>query len=125
MIMDDADATTVRFLRMMRATLREEKVGEDTLGRTVELARAWGTSEAADAQLRAALRRLHGESPDSGDPRQVADECVGLDPDGVPDPATAARGRAIGRFAANARRLREGEIGPAEFDRIVGEGREG
>lgn len=122
MIMDDADATTVRFLRMMRAALREEKPGEDTLGRTVELARAWGTSEAADARLRAALRRLHGEAPDPDDPRQVADECADLDPDGVPDPGAAARGRAIGRFAANARRLREGQIGPAEFDQAVGEG---
>ncbi|MGW4500421.1 hypothetical protein ACWENR_17625 [Micromonospora sp. NPDC004336] len=125
MIMDDSDATTVRFLRMMRATLREEKVGEDTLGRTVELARDWGTSGAADARLRAALRRLHGESPDPDDPRQVADECAGLDPGDDPDPGAAARGRAIGRFAANARRLREGEIGPDEFDRITGEGRAG
>ncbi|MBQ1046762.1 MULTISPECIES: hypothetical protein [unclassified Micromonospora] len=46
---------TVRFLRMMSA----EQVGDDSLGRTVELARQWwGT---ADDRLADALRELHGE----------------------------------------------------------------
>ncbi|MFG1717698.1 hypothetical protein ACGFLT_13800 [Micromonospora chalcea] len=50
---------TVRFLRMMSAELHTERVGDDSLGRTVELARQWwGT---ADDRLADALRELHGE----------------------------------------------------------------
>jgi hypothetical protein len=117
MIADDSDAVTVSFLSMMRAVLRAERAGEDSLGRTVELARRWwGT---ADAQLASALRELHDEPVDTGDPRQVADEVTAL---GVanglispPSPHSAA----IGRFAANARRLRNGELSPAEFDEIM------
>ncbi|MCW3845381.1 hypothetical protein ONA70_35495, partial [Micromonospora yasonensis] len=79
MIADDSDAVTVTFLSMMRAVLRAEKVGEDSLGRTVELARRWwGTGDAADAQLAAALRESHGEPVDVDDPRQVADEATTL-----------------------------------------------
>ncbi|MER7994020.1 hypothetical protein [Micromonospora chalcea] len=50
---------TVRFLRMMSAELHAERAGDDSLGRTVELARQWwGT---ADDRLADALRELHGE----------------------------------------------------------------
>ncbi|MFE9689416.1 hypothetical protein [Micromonospora sp. NPDC005806] len=120
MIADDFDAVTVTFLSMMRAVLRAEKVGQDTLGRTVELARRWwGTGDAADGQLAAALRELHGEPVDTDDTRQVADEVTALAAEGgllsPPDP----RGAAIGRFAANARRLRTGELTPAEFDELM------
>lgn len=122
MIADDSDAVTVTFLSMMRAVLRAEKVGEDSLGRTVELARRWwGTS---DAQLAAALRALHGEPVDVDDPRQVADEATALGVESglvtPPDP----RGAGIARFAANARRLRTGEITPAEFHEIMDAGDE-
>lgn len=59
MIADDSDAVTVRFLRMMRAEIGAERVGEDSLGRTADLARRWwGTG---DARLADALRDLHGE----------------------------------------------------------------
>ncbi|MEU6078319.1 hypothetical protein [Micromonospora sp. NPDC047074] len=75
MIMDDADAVTVRFLMMMRAALRDEQPGEGTLGRTVELAGAWGTGAAADARLHAELGRLHGDCPDD-DPRWAADRLM-------------------------------------------------
>ncbi|MGB2572150.1 hypothetical protein ACPFP2_27445 [Micromonospora citrea] len=101
MIADDADALAVTFQLMMRAALRAERPGEDTLGRTVELARHWGAGPAADAELAAALRRLHGE------PEPAEDEDV------------SARGAAIGRFAANARRLRRQEITSGEFDQIM------
>jgi hypothetical protein len=75
MIADDADATTVTFLSMMRAVLRAEKAGEDSLGRTVELARRWwGAGDEADAQLAVALRELHGEPAGPDGPRQIADE---------------------------------------------------
>ncbi|MEU1847654.1 hypothetical protein [Micromonospora sediminicola] len=107
MIADDSDAVTVVFLRMMRAELRAERVGEDSLGRTVELARRWwGT---ADARLADALRELHAEPVDDTDPSASAAA-------GPPD----QRGAALARFAANARRLRTGEISPAEFDEIMG-----
>ncbi|MFI7071735.1 hypothetical protein [Micromonospora sediminicola] len=110
MIADDSDAVTVVFLRMMRAELRAERVGEDSLGRTVELARRWwGT---ADARLADALRELHAEPVDDTDP--PASAVAG--PLTPPDP----RGAALARFAANARRLRTGEISPAEFDEIMG-----
>ncbi|NES31943.1 hypothetical protein GCE86_11695 [Micromonospora terminaliae] len=120
MIADDSDAVTVTFLRMMRAELRAERVGEDSLGRTVDLARRWwGAGATADARLAAALRELHGERVDTGDPRQVADAATALAADSglltPPDP----RGAAVARFAANARRLRNGEITPAEFDEIM------
>ncbi|MFR9779875.1 hypothetical protein ACL02O_27940 [Micromonospora sp. MS34] len=120
MIADDSDAVTVTFLSMMRAVLRAERVGEDSLGRTVELARRWwGTGDAADAQLAVALRELHGEPVDTDDPRQVADEATALSVESglltPPDP----RGAALARFAANARRLRTDEITPAEFDEIM------
>ncbi|MGY0005321.1 hypothetical protein [Micromonospora sp. I033] len=120
MIADDSDAVTVTFLSMMRATLRAERVGDDSLGRTVELSRRWwGAGDAADAQLAAALRELHGEPVDTDDPRQVSDEATALAADGgllsPPDP----RGAAVARFAANARRLRTGEITRAEFDEIM------
>ncbi len=60
MIVDDSDAVT--FLGTKRAVLRAERVGEDGLGRSVELARRWwGTGDAADVQLAAVLRELHGE----------------------------------------------------------------
>ncbi|MCW3819240.1 hypothetical protein ONA91_32840 [Micromonospora sp. DR5-3] len=120
MIADDSDAVTVMFHRMMRAALRAEKVGEDTLGRTVELARSWGASPSADARLAVALRELHGEPVDPDDPRQVADEArslaaaSGLAPE--PDP----RGAGMARFVANVRRLRSGEITRAEFEEILG-----
>ncbi len=66
MIADESDAVTVRFLRMMSAELHAERAGDDSLGRTVELARQWwGT---ADDRLADALRELHGEpaGPASG-----------------------------------------------------------
>ncbi|SCF13269.1 hypothetical protein GA0074695_3698 [Micromonospora viridifaciens] len=119
MIADDSDAVTFTFLSMMRAIVRTEKVGEDTLGRTVELARRWGTSAAADAQLAAALRELHGEPVDTDDPRQVADEAISLAADNGLLRERDPRRAAIARFAANARRLRTGEISPAEFDEIM------
>ncbi|MEH0829762.1 MULTISPECIES: hypothetical protein [unclassified Micromonospora] len=101
MIADDADALAVTFHRMMRAVLAAERPGEGTLGHTVELARDWGTGRAADARLADALRRLHGE------------------PDESPATPRSDRGAAIGKFAANARRLREGELTPAEFQQIM------
>ncbi|WP_433280371.1 hypothetical protein [Micromonospora sp. CA-244673] len=120
MIADDSDAVTVTFLRMMRAELRAERVGEDSLGRTVDLARRWwGAGDVADARLAAALRELHDEPVDTDDPRQVADEVTALAADSglltSPDP----RGAAIARFAANARRLRTGDITPAEFEELM------
>ncbi|MET8836843.1 hypothetical protein ABZV78_23405 [Micromonospora sp. NPDC004540] len=120
MIADDSDAVTITFLRMMRAVLRAERVGEDSLGRTVELARRWwGAGDAAHARLADALRELHGEPVDTDDARQVADAATALAADSglltTPDP----RGAAIARFAANARRLRTGEITPAEFDELM------
>ncbi|MFG2057473.1 hypothetical protein ACGFI9_25985 [Micromonospora sp. NPDC048930] len=122
MIADDSDAVTVTFLSMMRAVLRAEQVDGGSLGRTVELARRWwGT---ADVQLAVALRELHGEPVDTDDPRRVADEATALGVENglltPPDP----RGAAIARFAANARRLRTGEITPAEFDEIMDAGDE-
>src|SRR3954468_8463348 len=120
MIADDSDAVTITFLRIMRAVLRAERVGEDTLGRTVDLAqRWWGAAAVAAARLAAALRELHGEPVDTDDPRQVADAATALAVDSglltPPDP----RGAAVARFAANARRLRTGEITPAEFDELM------
>ncbi|MEU1688504.1 hypothetical protein [Micromonospora sp. NPDC005707] len=120
MIADDSDAVTVTFLRMMRAELRAERVGEDSLGRTVDLARRWwGAGDVADARLAAALRELHDEPVDTDDPRQVADEVTALAADSglltPPDP----RGAAIARFAANARRLRTGDITPAQFEELM------
>ena len=120
MIADDSDAVTVTFLSMMRSVLRAEQVDDDSLGRTVELARRWwGAGDAQNARLAAALRELHGEPVDTDDPRQAADASTALAVDtGMltpPDP----RGGAIARFAANARRLRTGEITPAEFDEIM------
>lgn len=121
MIADDADAVTVTFLSMMRAELRTEKAGEDSLGRTVELARRWwDAGDAADAQLAAALRELHGEPADPDDTRQIADETptsgVGSTLLAPPDPW----GGLVARFAANARRPAAGEISPGEFDEIMG-----
>lgn len=121
MIADDADAVTFVFRSMMRDLLRNEKVGEDTLGRTVELARLWGTGQAADARLAVALRELHGEPVDTADPGQVAaaEGTAILAANGIlpePDP----RGAALARFAANARRLRTGEISSAEFEELTG-----
>ncbi|GAA3786954.1 hypothetical protein [Micromonospora maritima] len=115
MIADESDAVTVVFLRMMRAELRAERVAEDSLGRTVELARRWwGT---ADARLADALRDLHAEPVDPTDPRVGADApTTDAGPLTPPDP----RGAGLARFAANARRLRTGEISPAEFDEIMG-----
>ncbi|MER5610426.1 MULTISPECIES: hypothetical protein [Micromonospora] len=120
MIADDSDAVTFRFLRMMRAEIGAERVGEDSLGRTVDLARRWwGTGDAADARLADALRELHGEPVDLADPHDVAGAASALTADAglltEPDP----RGAAIARFAANARRLRTGEITPAEFDELM------
>ncbi|MGK5444331.1 hypothetical protein ACSNN7_21280 [Micromonospora sp. URMC 105] len=121
MIADDADALTVTFHRMMRAALRAEQPGADTLGRTVELARHWGADPDDDARLAAALRRLHGEEPDLDDAGQVAAEATAIgEVSGLVTPGSA-RGRAIGKFAANARRLRLGEITRAEFDQIMAE----
>jgi hypothetical protein len=117
MIADDSDAVTVTFLSMMRAVLRAERAGEDSLGRTVELAGEWWGS--ADAQLASALRELHDEPVDTGDPRQLADELTALGvANGLITPPSP-HGPAIARFAANARRLREGEISPAEFQEIM------
>ncbi|RZU75704.1 hypothetical protein EV384_4264 [Micromonospora kangleipakensis] len=120
MIADDADAVTVIFRSMMRAVLRSEKVGADTLGRTVGLARRWGTGDAADAQLAVALRELHGDPVDTADPRQVADEGTAILADEGLLPEPDARGAATARFAANARRLRAGELSPAEFEELTG-----
>ncbi|MFI7215447.1 hypothetical protein ACIBP4_30205 [Micromonospora maritima] len=121
MIADESDAVTVVFLRMMRAELRAERVGEDSLGRTVELARRWwGT---ADAQLADALRELHAEPVDPTEPREGADApTTDAGPPTSPGPLTSPgpRGAGLARFAANARRLRTGEISPAEFDEIMG-----
>ncbi|MFJ8582139.1 hypothetical protein [Micromonospora sp. NPDC093277] len=119
MIADESDAVTVTFLSMMRAILRTEKVGEDTLGRTVELARRWGTSATADAQLAAALRELHGEPVDTDDPGQVADEAVSSAAEGGLLVERDPRGAWSARFAANARPLRTGEITPDEFHEIM------
>ncbi|MGC4892727.1 hypothetical protein [Micromonospora sp. DT31] len=70
MIADESDAVTVRFLRMMSAELRADAVGDDSLGRTVELARRWwGT---ADTRLADALRELHGEPVAHTEPPGVA-----------------------------------------------------
>lgn len=123
MIADDADAVTVTFHRMMRAALAAEQPGEDTLGRTVELARHWGVDSDADARLAAALRRLHGEQPDLDDAGQVAAEATVIgEVSGLLTPGgRSVRGRAIGTFAANARRLRQGEITRAEFEQIMAE----
>ncbi|MEU1807808.1 hypothetical protein [Micromonospora aurantiaca (nom. illeg.)] len=117
MIADDSDAVTIRFLRMMRAEIRAERVGEDSFGRTVDLARRWwGTGDAADARLADALRELHGEPVDRHD---VAGAASALTADAglltEPDPG----GAAMARFAAGARRLRTGEITPAEFDELM------
>lgn len=117
---DEADAVALIFDSMMRNLLRTEKTGEDTLGRTVELARQWGTSDAADAQLAVALGELHGEPVDAEDPGQVADEATAILVENGLLTEPDARGAAIARFAANARRLREGEISPAEFEEIMG-----
>ena len=121
MIADDADAVTFVFRSMMRALLRSEKVGEDTLGRTVELARLWGTGATADARLTVALRELHGEPVDTTDPRQVADEGTSILAEHGLLPEPDARGAAMARFAANARRLRTGEVTPAEFEEVLGD----
>ncbi|MEH0985821.1 hypothetical protein [Micromonospora sp. CPCC 205556] len=123
MIADDADALTVTFHRMMRAALRAEQPGADTLGRTVELARHWGVDPDDDARLATALRRMHSEEPDLDDARQVADEVTAIgEVSGLLTPGgRSARGRAIGKFAANARRLRQGEITRAEFQQIMAE----
>ncbi|MFE9207083.1 hypothetical protein [Micromonospora sp. NPDC007230] len=120
MIADDSDAVTVLFHRMMRAELRAEKVGEDTLGRTVDLARSWGTGPAADARLAVALRELHGEPVDPDDPRQVADEARSLATASGLAPEPDLRGAGMARFVANVRRLRNGEITRAEFEEILG-----
>ncbi|WMF04516.1 hypothetical protein [Micromonospora robiginosa] len=75
MIADESDAVTVAFLRIMRAELRVERPGEDSLGRTVELARRWwGAGDAADAQLADALRDLHDEPRDATGPREATAE---------------------------------------------------
>lgn len=121
MIADETDAVTLIFRSMMRALLRTEKVGEDTLGRTVELARQWGTSPAADARLAVALRELHGEPVDPDDPGQVADEATSVAAaNGLlfeSDPGRAA----TAKYVANMRRLRAGEISRAEFEEIMGD----
>ncbi|SBT41147.1 hypothetical protein [Micromonospora auratinigra] len=66
MIADESDAVTVTFLSMMRAAVRAEPAGADTLGRTVELARRWwGSGDAGDAQLATALRTLHADTDDA------------------------------------------------------------
>ncbi|MEU9516126.1 hypothetical protein [Micromonospora sp. NPDC048169] len=117
MIADDSDAVTVRFLRMMRAEIGAERAGEDSLGRTVDLARRlWGTGDAADARLADALRELHGEPADSHD---VAGAANALTADAGLLTEPDARGAALARFTANARRLRTGEITPAEFDELT------
>lgn len=120
MIADDADAVTFIFRSMMRSILRSEKVGEDALGRTVELARQWGTSPAADARLAVALRELHGDQLDTDNAGEVADEGTSILAENGFLPERDARGAAIARLAANARRLREGQISPAEFEEIMG-----
>ncbi|MGC1215020.1 MAG: hypothetical protein WA890_27645 [Micromonospora sp.] len=117
---DEADAVALIFGSMMRHVLRTERVGEDTLGRTVDLAREWGTSPTADARLAAALRELHGEHVDTDDPRQVADEATPILAENGVLPEADARGAASARFAANARRLRERDITPAEFEELMG-----
>ena len=120
MIADDADAVTFIFRSMMRSLLRTEKVGDDTLGRTVEMARQWGTSPAADARLAVALRELHGEQVDTDDAREVADGGTAILAENGFLLERDARGAAIARFVANARRLREGELNPAEFEEMMG-----
>ncbi|MDM4784504.1 hypothetical protein [Micromonospora sp. b486] len=120
MIADDSDAVTVRFLRMMRAEIGAERVGEDSLGRTADLARRWwGTGAAADARTR---RRPAGTARRAGRPGRSARR-VGCRERADRRRRAAHRAGPTRRgdrpFAANARRLRSGEITPAEFDELM------
>ena len=123
MNMNDPNAVAVEFRAMMRAILRDEKVGEDTLGKLVELTRRRSTDDITDAELRVALRGLHAEAVDPSEPQDVADEFISMQREsyGATRASTedAARGRAMAKFVANSRRLKNGEITRAEFEEIM------
>ncbi|MDM4784513.1 hypothetical protein [Micromonospora sp. b486] len=119
MIADDSDAVTVRFLRMMRA-----EIGAEGWARIRSAApptwpgAGWGTGAAADARLADALRELHGEPVDLADPHVVSGAASALRRRRAAHRAGPTR-RGDRPFAANARRLRSGEITPAEFDELM------
>jgi hypothetical protein len=122
MDLNDPEAIRLEFRAMMRAILRHEKVGEDSLGRTVELVRSRESVEGAtDEELRVELRRLHGEPLDHHDPQHVTDELTAMRYGSMGLSRPSAKGRGMAKFAANSRRLRNGEITPAEFERIMGD----
>lgn len=126
MNMGDAEAVRLEFRAMMRNTLRHEQVDDDTLGRTVELVRRRESVEgASDEELRVELRRLHGEPLDPDDLQQVTDEFTAMRYGSLGLSRPSARGRAIATFAANARRLNNGEITREEFERIMADDNDG
>lgn len=123
--MHDDEAVAVEFRAMMRSILRHEKVGEDTFNQVFALVQRWSNGHLTDAELKVALRRLHGEPVNPDDPRDVADEFASMRYGSYGEtrvlPRERARNQAIARFAANARRLRSGEITREEFERILGD----
>ena len=95
------------------------------LRRAFALVQRWSNGHLTDAELKVALRRLHGEPVNPDDPRDVADEFASMRYGSYGEtrvlPRERARNQAIARFAANARRLRDGEITREEFERILGD----
>ncbi|MFC4019877.1 hypothetical protein ACFOW4_18300 [Micromonospora sp. GCM10011542] len=122
MTMNDPEAVRLEFRAMMRTILRQEKVGDDTLGRTVELVRSRESVEGAtDEELRVELRRLHAEPLDHDDPQQITDEFTAMRYGSMGLSRPSTQGRAMAKFVANSRRLRDGEITRDEFARIMGD----
>ncbi|WP_074313665.1 hypothetical protein [Micromonospora cremea] len=106
MNMSDSEAIRLKLRAMMRATLNDEKVGDDSLGQAVELVRNRESVEGAtDEELRSELRRLHDEPLDPDDPQQVADEFKAMQYGSMGLTRPVARGRAAAKFVANIRQL--------------------
>lgn len=122
----DSDAVVVAFRAIVRHLLRHEKVGDDTLGTLFELVRRRENGELTDAQLRSAVRHLLDGGPvDVSDPQVVNDEFEAMVRKSYVFTEQPDRGRLIARFAANARRLKDGEITRAEFEAIMRDDRRG
>ena len=122
MNVNDPEAVRLQFRAVMRNILRHEKVGEDTLGRTVELVRIRESVEGAtDEELRVELRRLHAEPLDRDDPQHVSDEFTAMQYGSMGLSRPPAKGQAMAKFVANSRRLQNGEITGDEFERIMGD----
>ena len=124
--MNDPMAVKQAFRGMMAGLMESTEVS-DSMGRTVLVSFRAALKQITDADLLGALARMedHDEPVDLSDPQAVIAEfwaIVPLDFKVSGWPVTAeekARQRKRAKFAANARRLKDGEITREEFNRIM------